>query len=188
MEDMMSQSGISYSPYNGFLTGLLVLLIKFLFLILIISIIIGVVLWIKNNFFKNMNITQLINQSPATKSIAGIIVAILILFLLMFLLSFLTGRSYNYSMGNMSGTYSVGTSFGLTGIIIFLFKALTFFFAITLIISLVAYMIKQFGIKDLHLFQSTNKSFGDSASPNMDQYNSYSSIPKPADEQDNDNI
>jgi uncharacterized membrane protein len=184
MEDMGSQSMMNYTSYDGFLTGLLVLLIKFLFLILIFSIIIWAVIWIKNNYFKNTNFKQLMNQNPIAKSFVGIIAAIIILCFLMFILSYLTGN--NYSMRNMNGNYSFGSALSLTGIIIFLFKALTIFFVITFIVSLMAYMFKQFGINIFHLFQSMdNKSID---APMQNQCSSYPNIQKPVDEQENQNI
>jgi hypothetical protein len=182
MGDMGSQYMMSSTSYNGFLPGLLGLLIKILFIILIVSIIIGVSLWIKNNFFKNVSFTQYVNQNPITKSIVGIIASIFILFLLIYFFSYLTGNNYGYGMSSMGG-YGIAINF--TGIIIFLFKALTFFFVITLTISLVAYMIKQLGISDLNLFKSINKTTQDSTTQNN---NSYSNIPRPAGEQDNDTI
>lgn len=186
MDDMGTQSMMNYSSYDGFLTGLLVLLIKFLVLILIISVIIGIATWIKNNYFKNTNFTQLINQNPMVKAAVGIIAAIVILFILLTVFSYLTGRSYSYSMGNMSGYYNYGYNFSLSGIVIFLFKALTYFFTITLVISLIAYVMKQSGIHNFNFFQSANKN--SQGSDSQTQYNSYGNSPKPADEQDNDNI
>jgi hypothetical protein len=181
MGDMGSQNMMNYTSYDGFLTGLLSLLIKILFIILIISIIIGVSLWIKNNYLKNVNFTQYVNQNPVTKSIVGIIAAIFILFLLLYFFSYLTGSSYGYGMGSMGG---YGITFNFAGIILFLFKALTFFFVITLIISLVAYMTKQLGITELHLFQFTSKTTQDATNTN----NNYINVPTPAEEQDNDTI
>jgi heme/copper-type cytochrome/quinol oxidase subunit 2 len=180
MGDMGSQNMMNYTSYDGFLTGLLSLLIKILFVILIISIILGVSLWIKNNYLKNVNITQYVNQNPITKSAVGIIAAIFILFLLLYFFSYLTGS--NYGMGGY------GIVFNFAGIIVFLFKALTFIFVITLIVSLIVYMIKQLGITDLHLFQFTSKTTQDNTTTTTN--NSYINVPTPApaEEQDNDTI
>lgn len=182
MDDMGSQNMMSYTSYNGFLTSLLGLLIKILFIIFIISIIIGVSLWIKNNYFKNINFTQYVNKNPITKLVVGVIAAIFILFLLLYFFSYLTGSNYGYGMGSMGG---YGVTFNFAGIIIFLFKALTFIFVITLIVSLVAYMIKQLGITDLHLFQFASKTTQDTTTTTN---NSYINVPTPAEEQDNDTI
>jgi hypothetical protein len=178
---MGTQNMMSYTSYDGFLTSLLGLLIKILFIIFIISIIIGVSLWIKNNYFKNINFTQYVNQNPITKLVVGIIAAIFILFFLLYFFSYLTGSNYGYGLGSMGG---YGVTFNFAGIIIFLFKALTFIFVITLIVSLVAYMIKQLGITDLHLFQFTSKTTQGTTTTN----NSYINNPTPAQEQDNDTI
>ncbi|MDF2907611.1 MAG: hypothetical protein K0R34_2932 [Herbinix sp.] len=157
MGDMGSQSMMGYASYDGFLAGLLGLLIKILFIILIISILVGVTQWIKKNFFVNVNLKQYINQNPVTKLIVGTIAVIFILFLLMYFLSYLSGGGYGYGMGSMAG---FGT-FNIFGIIVFILKLLTFFFVITFIVSLIAYLMKQLGISNL--FQTINKTQQDTA-------------------------
>lgn len=151
MGDMGSQYMMGYSSYNGLLTGLLGLLIKVLFIILIISVLIGVSQWIKKNFFETVNFKQYMNQNPIAKLVAGTIAAIFILFLLLYFLSYLSGGGYSYGMSSMSG---FGT-FNITGVIVFLLKALTFIFVITLTVSIIAYLMKQLGIS--HLFQDIMK-------------------------------
>ncbi|BCN29574.1 hypothetical protein [Anaeromicropila herbilytica] len=176
MDDMNTQNMMNYSSYDGFLTGLLGLLIKFLFIVIIISIIIGVAIWIKNNFFKNTNLSQFINQNPIMKAIFGIAAALLILFLLLFFFSYLIG-----SNSSMVGYGNVSTIFNFTGIITFLFKILILFFIITLVVSLIAYMINLFGINDFHLFQAMNNSTSESTSQD---HNNFTNIPKATDEQE----
>lgn len=179
---MVSQNTMSYTSYDGFLTGLLSLLIKILIIILIVSLIIGVSLWVKNYFFHNISVTQFMNRNPITKPIVGLLAAIFILYLLVYFFSYITGNNYRYSMSMMSG---YGLTFNFGGIILLLFKALTFLFVITLIISIVAYMIKQFGINDFNIFQTMNKTTEDTK---MQNNKSDINIPKPAEEPDNDNI
>lgn len=162
MGDMGSQSMIGYSSYNGLLTGLLGLLIKVLFIILIISVLIGVAQWIKKNFFENVNFKQYMNQNPIAKLVGGTIATIFILFLLLYFLSYLSGGGYG--MGSMTG---FGT-FNFMGIIVFLLKALTFIFVITLTVSMIAYLMKQLGVS--HLFQDIMKTTQNTTAQGYNNY------------------
>lgn len=179
MGDMGSQAMIGYNSYGGFLTGLLSLLIKILFFILIISILIGVSQWVKKSFFDNVNFKQYVNQNPIMKLIVGTVAAILVLFLLIYFLSYLSGGGYGYTMGSVVG-YG---GFNIIGIIAFLLKALTLIFVIILMVSLIAYMMKQLGLNNL--FQMINKSTHDTtAQGNSGFMNNHA----PTEETDNGNL
>lgn len=179
MEDMGLQSMMSYGSYGGFLAGLLGILIKILFIMLIISALIGVLQWIKKNFFENVNFRQYIDKNPITKLIVGTVAAILILFLLIYFLSYLSGGGYGYTMGSMAG-YG---GFNFIGIIAFLLKSLIFIFVITLMISLIAYMMKLIGINNI--IQSMNKTTQDTTTKGD---NSFMNSNIPTEETDGGNL
>jgi cytochrome b subunit of formate dehydrogenase len=96
MEDMGSMMNYGSTYGGGFLSGLLVLLVKFLIIVLVVSIIIGVLLWLKNNFFLNVDISKQMNQNPMVKTIVGIIAAIIGLVLLIWVFNYLTGNNTGY--------------------------------------------------------------------------------------------
>jgi len=171
MEDMGSQNMMGYNnSFNSLLSGLFVLLIKFLIIALIVILLIGMFMWIKNNFFKGVNLSNYMNQNPIIKSILGITAAIFGLFILFYLFNYLVnpGMGYSYNLNIMNGNTSGGFNgtLAITGIITFLIKVLMYVFAITLIISLAAYFKKQFESGNFHLFDTTNSSINKDYSSN----------------------
>lgn len=161
MEDMGSQNMMGYnSSFDGLLSGLFVLLIRFLIIALIVILLIGMFMWIKNNFFKGVNLSNYMNQNPIIKSILGITAAIFGLFILFYLFNYFVnpGMGYSYNLNIMNGNTSGGFNgtLAITGIITFLIKVLMYVFVITLIISLAAYFKKQFESGNFHLFDSPN--------------------------------
>lgn len=163
MEDMGSQSMMGYNnSFDSLLSGLFVLLIKFLIIALIVMLIIGMFIWIKNTFFKNVNLTNYINQNPIIKSMLGITAAIFGLLILFYLFNYLVnpGMGHNYNLNIINGNTSGGFNgtLAITGTITFLIKVLMYVFVITLIVSLAAYFKKQFESGDFHLFDTTNNS------------------------------
>jgi len=163
MEDMGSQNMMGYnSSFDGLLSGLFVLLIKFLIIALIVVLLIGMFMWIKNNFFKGVNLSTYMNQNPIIKSILGIAAVIFGLFILFYLFNYFInpGMGYSYNLNMMNGNTSGGFNgtLAITGIITFLIKALMYVFVITLIISLAAYFKKQFESGNFHLFDTANGS------------------------------
>jgi multisubunit Na+/H+ antiporter MnhB subunit len=161
MGDMGSQSMMGYSnSFDNLLSGLFSLLIKFLIIALIVILLIGMFVWIKNNFFKSVNLTTYINQNPIIKSILGLTVAIFGLLILFYLYNYLfnpgMGYSYNFNIMNGNSSNVFNGTLAITGIITFLVKVLMYVFAITLIISLAAYFKKQFESGNFHFFETNN--------------------------------
>jgi len=140
-----NMSGTAFS-INTFLAGSLVVLVKLLMGVLIAAAIVGVIMWIKDTFFKNNNINtkilKQINDEPILTSIAGVTAAVLggsIVFIL--LDNFLRasrGYGIRYSMGTFSSTLVVA---GLLGFII---KVLSLILVAALILAVVTYIKKQY--------------------------------------------
>lgn len=155
MDDMSSQTMMtgSSTTLDGFLSGILVLLVKFLLIILVLSLIVCIIMWIKNSFFKNVNFnfSQYASQNPIIKtilSIAGVFVG-LIFILYLFNLVSVQNSGFGYSLGAMSGNSSMmggtfNSSLGLTGVITFLIEVLSVVFIVSLIVGLAAFLKKQF--------------------------------------------
>jgi len=151
-----------------FLSGILVLLVKLLLGVLVIAVIVGVIMWMKNAFFKNTNINMQIlkpiNDDPILKTIVSITAAVLgIIVVIALMQGFLNpSTGYNGNMGyniGMSGGigYSMGTSsgigygmgglnptLGVAGLLALLIKVLSFVLVVSLILAVVAYLKKQY--------------------------------------------
>ncbi|PKM94455.1 MAG: hypothetical protein CVU84_10315 [Firmicutes bacterium HGW-Firmicutes-1] len=177
-ENMMGNGIGSYgNSINGFLASLLVLLVKFLMIVLVIAIVVGVVMWIKNNLFKDthINISQAINHDPILKAIFGITVVVFGIVLIGWVFNNFVNPSmgYGYGMGNMDGNsmnYANGqgmmngsginmngfnTTFGITGVVSLLIKVLSYVFIISLILGLVAYLKKQYEAGSFDFLKAT---------------------------------
>lgn len=147
MEHMSTGMGtMSGNSLDSFLAGLLILLVKLLIVILVIAVIIGIVMWIKNNFFKNTNLQfmQIIKNDPILKAVTAITVAILGIILVLSLISGISGQGmmgYGISVGTMGGFNSTLSIYGLLSLLI---KVLSFVLIISLILSLLAFLKKQY--------------------------------------------
>jgi len=193
MDDMNSQATMGNTSFDSLLTGIMILLIKFLIIVLVIALVIGIFAWIKNNFFKDINIMQYINQNPMLKSISGITAAIFGLLILLYVFNYFInpGMGYGYGTDMMNGYSSNGFSgtLGVTGVVTFLVKILSYVFVISLIISLVAYFKKQIGTGDFHIFSTTTPVSKDTTSKDAtksDPANKFSSMDQMAPDQDNE--
>lgn len=192
MEDMNSQTMMgNNASFDSLLTGIMILLIKILIIVLVITLLIGIFAWIKNNFFKDTNITHYINQNPMLKSIIGITVAIFGLLILIYVFNYFInpGMGYGYGTGIMNGSSGFNGTLGITGVVTFLVKVLSYVFVITLIISLVAYFKKQFDTGNFHMFSTTgpvNKDTTSSDATKSEQFSKVSSMEQPAPDQDNE--
>lgn len=175
MDDMMNASSNmlnSGTSIDVFLSSLFVLLIKFLMIVLVVAIVIGVVMWIKNNFFKDINITQKMNQDPMTKKAVGITVIVIGALLVLWVFNNLinpgmgytsTGMGYNSTgMGYMNGTsgYGLNVSLGFTSVLSLLIKVLSYVFVISLILGLVAYLKKMYEAGSFNFMKTTINTTG----------------------------
>lgn len=160
MDDMMSSGSMAGSgtSINSFLAGLLIFLIKFLMIVLVAAIIIGVILWVKNNFFKDVhfNLSNAFKNDPVLKAIFGITGAVLGILLVIWIFNNLittnwgTGEMNMMSSGEMSTMYGSGmtgfnASLGFTSIFTLIIQVLSFVLVISLIMGLFAYIKKQYG-------------------------------------------
>jgi len=194
MEDMNTQTIMgNNTSFDSLLTGIMILLIKILIIVLVIALLIGIFAWIKNNFFKDINITHYINQNPMLKSIIGITVAIVGLLILISVFNYFInpGMGYGYGTGSMNGYSASGFSgtLGIAGVVTFLVKVLSYVFVITLIISLVAYFKKQFDTGSFHIFSTAspvNKDTTSSDTTKSEQMSKNFSIEQPVPEQENE--
>lgn len=155
--------GNTKSSLDSLVTGLIVLLVKFLIVALLISILLCVCIWLKKNFLQNLNLSLTFKQNPMFKSILSITAMIIGLILLIYVYNYMINPSVNYSnyMTNsysMTGTNVGGFSgaLGITGVLTFLVKVLTYVFVISLIISLMAFLKNQIDISGFQLFKTAN--------------------------------
>lgn len=169
MGDMYSSNMLGNgSSINVFLASLLVLLVKFLLIVLVIALVIGVVLWIKNNFFKDVkiNLSQSNNQDPMLKKMIGIAVIVVGFILVLCVLNNVINPGMGYSssgMGNMYGyNMMAGTSanglnatLGFTAVLSLLIRVLSYVFIISLIMGLVAYLKKLYEAGAFNFMKAT---------------------------------
>lgn len=147
--NMDNMGGSGYSSLSVSLGGLLVLLVKLLLVVLVIAVVVGVVIWIKNSFFKNSSskFIQSISNDPILKTVSLVILGIIGLVILMAVLGSFTntGMGYGYNGGSMyGGAAGLATSLNIAGIMSLLIKVLSFVLVISLILALAAYIKKQF--------------------------------------------
>jgi hypothetical protein len=160
-----NMSGSAFS-IDVFLSGILILLVKLLLGVLVIAVIVGVVMWIKNAFFKNMSInTQIlkpIHDDPILRTIAGITAAVLGIIIILALLHGFLMPSMGYGMGySMNGNMGYGMGYSMNGgmgygmgglnpilsvagLLGLLIKVLSFVLVVSLILAVVAYLKKQY--------------------------------------------
>ncbi len=149
--------GGSAFSIDALLAGVLVLLVKLLLGVLVIAVIVGVIMWLKETFFKNTNINtnvlKSVNDDPILKTVVGITAAIIgIVVVFTLLQNFLNpsmrygftgyGVSINGSMG-----YGMGISnptLAVTGLLTLLIQVLSFVLVVALILGVIAYLKKQF--------------------------------------------
>jgi len=161
-EHQASNMGGSAFSIDLFLSGILVLLVKLLLGVLVIAVIVGVIMWMKNTFFKDINInTQIlksVNDDPILKTIVGISAAVLGIIIVLALMHSFFGPNMGYSAGmNGSMGYNVGISggmgygmgglnptLGVAGLLALLIKVLSFVLVVALILAVVAYIKKQY--------------------------------------------
>ncbi|BCN29569.1 hypothetical protein [Anaeromicropila herbilytica] len=165
MQDMNSSNMIvnTTSSLDNLVTGLMVLLIKILIIILLVAIIIAVFMWLKKNYFNNVDLSKYMKQNPQMKQILSITGAIVGLFLLIYVSNYVInptpGYSANVVTSNISSVSNVGGfsgSLGITGVITFLVKILIYVFIISLIISLLAFLKKQLNESGFHISKIIN--------------------------------
>ncbi|WP_070000007.1 hypothetical protein [Cellulosilyticum sp. I15G10I2] len=175
-EHYVNNMGGTAFSIDLFLSGLLVLLVKLLLGVLVIAVIIGVIMWIKETFFKNTsirsintNVLKSVNDDPILKAVAGITVAILGTVIVFALLQYFLNPSMRYgagyNMGINSGMgYSVGINgsmgygmgslnpmLGVAALLPLLIQILSFVLVVALILAVVAYLKKQY---DAGIFNS----------------------------------
>lgn len=164
MEDMGSSNilGNTAASLNSLISGLMVLLIKVLIIDLIVLILCGVFLWLKKNYFNNVDWSQQINKNPMLKSILTILGVVVGLFFLLYVYNYLVNPTPGYqntliatnntehAAGGFNGTL------GVTGVFTFLINVLIYVFVISLIISLLVFLKKQLEESGFHLFRSTD--------------------------------
>lgn len=158
-----NMNGNGTTSLDNLAMGLIVLLIKFLIIVLLISIIIGVFMWMKNHYFNNINLSQYFKTNSVKKQILGFAGAIIGLFLLIYVYNYLVNPSIGYSSYMTSSNSTVNNNIGgfngalgITGVVTFLIKVLTYVFLLSLIISLIAFIKKQLEAGGFHLFRGTN--------------------------------
>ena len=146
MDHMGNMSGYGYSSLDSILGGLLILLVKLLMVVLVIAVVVGVVMWIKNAFFKNTNsqFMQTVNNDPILKTIAVVTLSIIGIVLLFGLLGSFTNSGMGYG-GYMNGSMGgFNTTYSISGLLTLLIKVLSFVLVISLILALAAYLKKQY--------------------------------------------
>ena len=143
--DMGTMNGSIYS-FDGFLAGLLVLLVKFLMVALVIAIIIGIIIWIKNNFFNNTNsqFLQTLKNDPIIKIVLAITAAVLLIILVMSLIAGLTNQGMGFGAENGLMMSSYNSTISIYGILSLFIKILSFIFIISLMLAILAFIKKQY--------------------------------------------
>ncbi|MDS1029275.1 hypothetical protein RDV78_01990 [Bacillota bacterium LX-D] len=167
----MAMGGYGYS-LGSLLTGLLALLIKFFMLILVVALVAGLVIWIKNNFFKDnkQQIINYINADPILKIVTVIGISVIgIVVILMLVNSFmqpLTG--YNMNMHtNMGMGYT--TAFSFSSIFILLINILSIVLIISLIFALIAY-VKRYIDGNMNFSKINNTAIDEEQKPQDNNY------------------
>lgn len=175
MNDMYSRNMMGYgygNSVNGFLSALLVFLIKFLMIVLVIAILVGFIMWIKNTFFKdaNFNFIHVVQTDPILKTTIGIVGGVLGILLVVWLFNNLINPSVGYNMGNMNsgintmdgygmmnGYNGFNTSQGFGGLLSLLIQVLYFVLISSLILGVFAFLKKQYDAGAFSISKSATK-------------------------------
>lgn len=157
MGSMSSGGGYGYT-LNGLVSGLLILLVKILMVLLVAAVIVGVFVWLKNNFFKNMNfnIMQSIKNDPILKTISVVTLAIIGIILVFALLGSFnqTGMGFSGHAGNYTFGFGYNSMYSITGLLMILVKVLMFILIVSLILAAVTYLKNQYDQGNLNFMNS----------------------------------
>ncbi|MGE5416505.1 MAG: hypothetical protein ACM3UZ_07070 [Acidobacteriota bacterium] len=155
MAEHMAGYGYGYGfSGSGLLGWLLIFLTKVLMVVLVLAVIVGVVIWIKNSFFKgNSQLMQSLNNDPVMKTISVITIAILGIVLISAVFSGLSqpGFGSGFGMG-----YGYNPALSLVGLLMLLVKVLVFVLVVSLILAGAAYLKNQYDSGNLNFFGNQN--------------------------------
>lgn len=162
--DMGNMGGSSGFTLSGLISGLLVLLVKILMVLLVAAVIIGIIVWLRNNFFKNtnFNIMKSIKNDPILKTISVVTIAIIGIILLFALMGSFSQNSMGYGghSGNFGFDFGYNPMYGIAGLLTILVKILMFILVVSLILAAVTYLKNQFD--QGNLFGTKNQTSGKS--------------------------
>lgn len=144
----MDHSG-GYSSYgvNGFyqgslIGGMLMLLIRLLMIVLVLAVLGGIVVWFKNNFFKNgeSKFIESINKDPILKMLTIVTSLTFMIVLIMALFSNLSLMG----KGGLNGYMTFNPTNSIAGLLTMLMQILSFVLVISLIMAVIAYVKNQY--------------------------------------------
>lgn len=153
--------GYNYS-LGGTLGALLYLIIKLLIVVLAVVVVLGVIVWVRDNLFKNdsSKIVREIKNDPLLKAVSVITLAIVgIVFLFAIMNGFLNpGSSTNMSMGmEHQGVYmGYNPSYGIAGVLFLLIRVLMFILVISLVLAGFIYIKDLYESGKLNLFATSD--------------------------------
>lgn len=153
--------GYNYS-LGGTLGALLYLIIKLLIVVLAVVVVLGVIVWVRDNLFKNdsSKIVREIKNDPLLKAVSVITLAIVgIVFLFAIMNGFLNpGVSTNMSMGmEHQGVYmGYNPSYGIAGVLFLLIRVLMFILVISLVLAGLIYLKDLYENGKLNLFATSD--------------------------------
>lgn len=159
----MNMGGYNYS-LGGTLGALLYLIIKLLIVVLAVVVVLGVIVWVRDNLFKNdsSKIVRDIKSDPLLKAVSVITLAIVgIVFLFAIVNGVLNpGTSANMSAGmeHQSAYMGYNPAFGIAGVLFLLIRVLMFILVISLVLAGLTYLKELYENGKLNIFSSSNRS------------------------------
>lgn len=156
-------AGYNYSV-GGTLGVFLYLIIKLLIVVLAVVVVLGIIVWVRDNLFKNESskIVRDIKSDPLLKAVSVITLAIVgSVFLFALINGILNpGASTNMSAGMefQRGYMGYNPSYGIEGVLFLLIRVLMFILVISLVLAGLTYLKDLYENGKLNIFNSSNMS------------------------------
>jgi hypothetical protein len=144
------------------LGALLYVIVKVLIIVLAVVVVLGVIVWIRDNLFRNdsSKIVQTIKSDPLLKAVSVITLAVVGLVLLFAVLNGIMnpGLHANYNMGRFQGTMnaSYNPAMGIEGILVMLIRILMFILVVSLALAAFMYVKTLYENGKLNMFSTTS--------------------------------
>lgn len=158
----MNMGGYNYS-LGGSISTLLYLIIKLMIVVLAVVIVLGVIVWVRDNLFKNdsSKIVKDIKNDPLLKVVTVITLAIVGIVFLFAIINGILNPGVSGSMGNgmehQGGYIGYNPMYGISGILFLLIRALMFILVISLVLAGLTYLKDLYENGKLNVFDTSNK-------------------------------
>lgn len=140
------------------LSTLLYVVVKVLIIVLAVVVVLGVIVWIRDNLFKNdsSKIVQTIKSDPLLKAVSVITLSVVGLVVLFAVMNTMMSPGSNTGgfQGNMNASYN--PVMGIQGILIMLIRVLMFILVISLALAAFMYVKGLYENGKLNIFSTTS--------------------------------